>query len=149
MQNDNLQATETNYVSQSRKELKNGLLWGGIICAICTAIFFTSYFLKPSSESLIGAIILSVCSFTFSSQMFWAGHIVDIFFFFCRSFAWPFGFIFELSIDGILWLLTVKLALWILSGILSIAFFLLGLVFCLFYSIFSFPFTLVAKINEK
>lgn len=92
-------------------------------------------------------IVVPILTFTMIAQLFWDGWIVDSFEFFCHSFSAPFGLIFELSLDGIIWLLTVKLALWIICGLLSVVVFIIGTVFNLFASAFTFPFALrrVAK----
>ncbi len=146
-ENKNEKSLKKPNVSVWDDDFKRGLIWSGIIALVVATVFFGIYFSSPSSELLIGAIILTVTSFTFSTQLFWGGHLLEVFLFFCRSFTWPFGFIAEFSLDGILWLITVKLLCWIIGGILSILFFLLGLVFCLVYSVISFPFSLIANIR--
>ncbi len=132
---------------EKRRSLYKGLIWGAIIFAIVSAIFLTTYFSDTENGSLLGTILICIGSFTFASQMFWDGVVCDCFFFFCRSFKAPFGFIFELSLDGILWLITVKLLLWIVFGILSILFFILGLFVSLLFSIVSFPFSIISRLK--
>lgn len=119
-----------------------GLIIGGIVALILGAISVAAYCSDPSSTSLVGLIVLTVGAFTLTAQLFWDCFINDFFLFFCRSFKAPFGFIIELDLDGILWFITVKLALWIICGILSILFFLLGLLLSLLLSIITFPFTI-------
>lgn len=130
------------------RSMKKGLIWGAVACVIACIVFLSSYFVSPSPDGLLGTIILIVGAFTMTSTIIWDGVVADFFFFFCRSFKSPFGLIFELSLDGILWLITVKLALWILCGILSILFFILGLFLTLFFSICAFPFCLIKRIKE-
>ena len=134
---------------ESKKELKKGLIWGAIACALAALILFGSYATAPNTEMLISSIVGTIGAFTLVSQILWETFIFDFFFFFCRSFKAPFGLIFELSLDGIIWLLTVKLLLWIFFGLLSILFFLVGLVLSIIISLFSFPFTLPIKIRES
>lgn len=93
-------------------------------------------------------IVLPILTFTMIAQLFWDGFIVDSFLFFCRSFSSPFGLIFELSLDGIIWLLTVKLVLWIICGLLSAVFFIIGVIFNLIASAVTFPFALIRVIKE-
>jgi hypothetical protein len=57
--------------------------------------------------------------------------------------------IFELSLDGIIWLLTVKLCLWILCGMLSILWFFVGLVVTASVSIVTFPYAIVKACKGK
>jgi len=135
--------------AEEKKELNRGLIWGGVIAGILLAICLITYFVNPANMPLWIAIVLPILTFTFTSQMFWWGVVMDFFLFFCRSFKAPFGLIFELSLYGIIWLLTVKLALWIICGLLSILFFLLGLVLSLIFSIFAFPFALGSKIKNS
>ena len=147
----NAQLAKLAYEAEERKRnFFKGLIWGGVITLAVALICFGSYFAFPSPDTLTGAIVLTVGAFTLSSQLFWNcdGFLSDFFLFFCRSFKWPFGFIFELSLDGILWLITVKLALWIICGILSILFFLLGLFLSILLSVPIFPFALIRNIKE-
>ena len=53
------------------------------------------------------------------------------------------GVIFSLDLDGIVWLLTVKIGLWILGGLISIACFLLAVAVCLCLGVFAYPFAIV------
>jgi len=105
--------------------------------------------LSGNATMITGLILWTIGGFTIVSQIFWGEFIADVFFFFCRSFRAPFGLIFELSLDGILWLLTVKLILWIICSLLSVAWFILGIFVTLFMSFFSFPFHLVKQIRKS
>lgn len=58
------------------------------------------------------------------------------------------GIIFELSLDGIIWLLTVKLLFWILGILLAIAAGILATILCMVLSIFVFPYALVKSIKN-
>lgn len=53
------------------------------------------------------------------------------------------GVIFELDLDGILWLLTVKLAFWILGFMIATAALILGVVLGIVVGVFVYPFALV------
>ena len=66
----------------------------------------------------------------------------DIFACSFKGFTMP-GLIFELSLDGIIWLITVKLLLSILSLLLSVGWFLLVVAFGSIFAVFTFPFALV------
>ena len=134
--------------AEAKKEFKLGFVWGAVAFVVFAIITLATYFTTKDTSTLPAFIFLTVGSFTITTQIFWGNFIADIFFFFCRSFKWPFGFIFELSLDGIIWLLTVKLALWIICTALSIAFFILGLFVSSFLSIFSFPFAVIGKAKE-
>ena len=79
--------------------------------------------------------------------MFWDGVVTDIFFFFLKSFKMP-GVIFTLDIDGLLFLIFVKLFGALLSVFLSVIFFLIGLIITPLVSIVIFPFALIKRITE-
>lgn len=152
IQNKEIRQREIDKICYEKAELslamKKGLIWGAVAFVIGCIIFLSTYFATPDQNSLLGTILLCIGSFTLTSTIIWDGVVADFFFFFCRSFKAPFGLIFELSIDGIIWLITVKLALWILCGILSIAFFILGFFLSILFSIVAFPFCLGARIKE-
>ena len=134
-------------INDSKKTFFSGIIWG-IIAAILLLIGgIITYSQNKDTYYLVLTIILPICAFTMVSQIIWGNFIQDIFFFFCRSFKAPFGLIFTLDLDGIIWFLTVKLALWIIFGALSIAFFLLGLVVNFAVSLVVFPFTLPYTIS--
>jgi DNA-binding XRE family transcriptional regulator len=146
------ESQERAFAEQKAKNLQNlkkGLLWGALACVISAIIFFYGYANNPQPANLISAIFLTLSSFTLTSSLFWGSFITDFFFFFCRSFKAPFFFIFNLDLDGILWLLTVKLALWIICGVLSVLFFLIGLFLSLLLSIICYPFILPQVIKGK
>jgi hypothetical protein len=134
--------------AENLRGVRSGLICGAIFATIVAIISFIIAFSSPSVESYVIAAVLTVSTFTLASQLKWDCWLADFFLFFCRSFKAPFGFIFELSLDGFLWLITVKLALWIIGGILSTCFFLIGLVLSLALSILSFGFVLYNKIQE-
>lgn len=134
---------------KDRREFFRGIIWG---TAIAVAIFFITFLCLSKADILSTLypllIVLTIGAFTLVSQLFWGSEILpDIFFFFCHSFKAPFGLIFHLDLDGIIWFIAVKLILWILCTFLSLAFFALGLVICTVWSYFSFPFAFGKKIR--
>ncbi len=132
---------------ENKSELKKGLLWGILFAGIFLIICLAGIGKFPIGEWIGITVFLVYGSYSFSALMFWDCYVADVFDWFCHSFKAPFGLIFELSLDGIIWLLTVKLALWIICSILSILLFLVGLVVCTALSIVSFPFLLAYKIK--
>ena len=67
-------------------------------------------------------------------------------------FSWGFvtmpGLIFTLDLDGIIWLLTVKLLFWILGFILAALCGILAIVLGLVVSVFVYPFALYKNIKH-
>lgn len=141
---------EINYEkAENRKNLFKGLIWGGAVMIVVALIYFLGVYPQdPTPTNLLGAIVITLAGFCIPAQIVWEGVLIDVFLFFCRSFKAPFGLIFELSLDGILWLLTVKLALWILCGLLSIAWFIIGIFVTIICSVAIFPFSLGKTIYE-
>ncbi len=129
-----------------RTRFNRSWIWGGVAGGV-TALLFIILPLVAGENLLFGGLAFAVMAFTFTTQCFWGELVSDIFFFFCKSFRMP-GVIFTLDLDGIIWLITVKLFLAILSGLLSVLLFLFGLVFTLVFSLFAFPFSLIAEIHK-
>ena len=103
--------------------------------------------LVTANYALFAGLILAVAGFTFTSQCFWGEFMSDFFLFFVKSFRMP-GLIFSLDLDGILWFITVKLLLMVLSGILSAVLFLIGLFMSPIVSVFSFPISLPVELHK-
>ena len=135
---------------ETKINFNKGLIWGAVAAVVAFLFLFlcTKNDLSGNGTMIAGLILWTIGGFTIVSQIFWGEFIAEVFFFFCRSFRSPFGLIFELSLDGIIWLLTVKLALWIICSLLSVAWFIIGLFVTLFMSFFTFPFHLVKQIRE-
>lgn len=109
-------------------ESRRVLIIGFIVGAIAGIAMFVACRILINHLDIWTTLLCAVGMFTLISQVMWGNWISAFFLFFIRSFKAPFGLIFEFSLDGIIWLLTVKLALWVFFGILSIAFFVLGFV---------------------
>lgn len=128
----------------SMRILYKGLIWGGVAAVIMTILLIIG------QSEFYYVIAGALATFSLVAQIIWGNWLADFFLFFCRSFKAPFGFIFELSLDGIIWLLTVKLALWILCGILSVLFFLFGLAASFLLALVCAPFNIpIAIVNAK
>ncbi len=134
--------------AEAKCELKKGLIWGSILFVLFAVITIVLCAREYDKNMLIGGILTTLGGLTLTTALIWDSYITDVFFWFMRSISSPFNFIFELSLDGILWLITVKLLMWILCGLLSVLLFCLGLIISLILSIPSFPFILASKIRE-
>lgn len=130
---------------EEKESLKKGMIWGTIagiaalIIIVAVSIYFEQYVIAA-----VGGILGGYMFFAMVSQAFWGDFVEDCLDFFTRSFQMP-GLIFELDLDGIIWFITVKLGLLILSGILSVLCFILGVVITGICSFFSFPFAIVIE----
>lgn len=125
----------------------HSFVWGGL-----AAVFFIVMGIMGASENtdtLIGCLVLAVLSFAFISCLILDNNFVlDMV---GGVFSWGFvqmpGLIFTLDLDGIIWLLTVKLLFWILGIVLAILCGLLALTLGLIVSPFVYPFAIIKNIK--
>ncbi len=132
--------------SHCKKMFKWSMLWGGIAGG---AVVLLSVILAIVFKESLALLLLApaAMAFAFTAQCFWDGFLVEFLQFFLHTFRMPL-IIFHLDLDGIIWFITVKLFLMVLSGFLSALLFVLGLLLTFIISIFVFPFTLLAKLHQ-
>lgn len=104
-----------------------------------------------NSDVIVGSLALAVMSFTFSSCLILNNNfILDLV---ISVASWGFvkmpGLIFTLDLDGIIWLLTVKLLFWILGIILAVLAFILAIVLGCIFSVFVYPYAIIRNIVKK
>ena len=126
----------------------HSFVWGGLAAALGVGLGIYNFI---GGDSILGTIFLvaGILAFTFVSCLIldnnFIGELVG------EIFSWGFvslpGLIFELSLDGILWLITVKLLFWILGLILACITGILAIVCGAILSIFVYPFALVKNIR--
>ena len=125
---------EKQYQEVARKEADaKRLTWSFIVGGIVAVAFLAlGIVLTATSDEgttmLLGGAILSVLSFTYVTQLFWDGWIVDCTLFGGRTLGTP-GIIFEFDLDGFIFLIAMKilfavlrLLFWLLTSLLSILF---------------------------
>lgn len=139
-------------VFSHRQQTKKSLIWGGGVGgAVFLVLFIVAFVSQRKMPLQIGiplSVIVGYIMFAFVSQMIWDGVINDMFFFSFHSFKMP-GVIFTLDVEGILFLITVKLGLALLSVFLSVVFFLLiGLVLTPLSSTVTFPFSFLWRLRQ-
>jgi len=143
------QAHET-AVYQGIQRRKKSFLWGSIFTVLIVIVALVATLIaKASTGIVVGATVGSLLFFPFLSCLY-----LD------NNFIWDMvetvaswsirlpGLIFELSLDGIIWLLTVKLLFWILGGLVSILCFILAIILGLAISIFVYPFALSKNLKH-
>lgn len=138
----------TNSYDFNKSEFNRGIFWG-IFAGVVLFIAALVYGITQKNYGVAFGVSFAVLAFGFLlvSQICWEGTVSDVFEFFCRSFRMP-GLIFDLSLDGIIWFITVKLALGILSIILSVIVFLFGCVISAVISAFTFPFCITSELKD-
>lgn len=135
------------YYKIKRNTVKS-LIWGCIagVAMFCLILFPMVYAGEaPYWFALPFAVVFGVGYFAFIMQMFWDGVINEMFFFFLKSFKMP-GVIFTLDLDGLIFLILVKVGGAILGAILSVIFFLIGLIVMPIAGIMILPFATIARI---
>ncbi|MGN0812063.1 MAG: helix-turn-helix domain-containing protein [Candidatus Coproplasma sp.] len=145
-------SSANNNLSDHKKETRRSLIFGSIAGVVVLAIMLISLLVGsdplPAAEAVPISIVYALCYFTFIGQMFWDGVVQDLFFFFLKSFKMP-GVIFTLDIEGLLFLIFVKLLFSFLSIFLSIVWFLLGVLIILpLFSLVIYPFALIKHIHK-
>ena len=120
----------------------HSFVWSGIVAAI---LFIVALVTKDYAFYCV----LAVLGFTFTSCLILDNNFIGEMV--AEICSWGFvnmpGLIFTLDLDGIIWMLTVKLLFWILGIILAIICALLAISLGLILSIVVYPFALVKNIR--
>ena len=131
------------------RDLKKGLLWG-IVGAVVLAVL-TAIGAVVSQESAIIVIVAAVVGayggYAMLTQFIWMNSVWDVFFFFIRTLKLP-GVIFTLDLNGLIFLIVVKILGAILSAIISVLLFIVGFIVTWIYAMIIFPFALIKEIRE-
>ena len=130
-------------------DLKKGLVWGilgGVVLAVLAIIG------TVSAQMDVGIIIAAAAvglygGYAMLTQFIWVNSVWDVFGFFLRTLKLP-GVIFTLSIDGLLFLIFVKVLGAILSALFSVVLFIIGFFVTLIYAMILFPFALIKEIRD-
>ena len=125
-------------------------IWGGITATVFFIIGIISWISSSNAANFGTFSLLAITGFTLVSCLVLDNNFVGDMI--AEIFSWGFvrmpGVIFTLDLDGIIWLLTVKLLFWILGLALAAAAGLLAIVLGLIVSIFVYPFALGKNIRE-
>lgn len=123
---------------------------GGILAAIAISIGIGALISAGEVTNLLVWLGIGVMAFTFSSCIVLDNNFIgDVF---LDILNWGFvkmpGVIFTLDLDGIVFLLTVKLLFWILGFILAIICGILAFVVASALSVFVYPFAIIKNIRN-
>lgn len=138
-------------VAYGVSQRKKSFIWGSVAALIgilLTVLVATST--ETESGFVAFGIVVSVLFFPFISCLILQNNFVgEMFESICD---WGFvnmpGVIFDLDLDGIIWLITVKLFLWVLGILLAVITFLLGVMVGLVVSIFAYPFAISKSVKH-
>ena len=131
------------------KRIKSFVI-GGIVAAIFVGLGIATFVSSGNPTDLFTFIGVGVAMFTFSSCIVLDNNFVGEIF--VSILEWGFvrmpGVIFTLDLDGIIWLLTVKLLFWILGFVLAILCGILGFIIASIVSVFVYPFAIYKNIKH-
>ncbi|MBQ8726148.1 MAG: helix-turn-helix domain-containing protein [Clostridia bacterium] len=134
-------------VAYGEQQRTKSFVWSSIWTAIILIACIFTVVTNPANELSfkICSIVTALLFFPFFSCLYLKNNFVGDMF--CAILEWGFvkfpTIIFSLDLEGIVWLLTVKLIFWILGILLAIAMGILALVISLIVSPFVYPFALV------
>lgn len=124
-----------------------------IVSSIIAAIFliFAISFLFDKDFEMFGVMsVVAILSFTYTSCWLLKNNFIEDMT--EEIISWSFvrmpGVIFSLDLDGIIWLITVKVALWLLGIFIGLFFCVFAISLGLFLSIFVYPFALRKNIKH-
>jgi len=148
---DRAEKLSNNYFYEHGSYVKGWKIGGVSAGAVLLAmILFGILYCHDYLIAFVGGVFAAYAVFVTVAQGFWDDLVSDILDFFVRSFNMP-GVIFSLDLDGIIWLITVKIGLAILSFLLSALVFAIGIVVVLIVGTVCFPFRVggqAAKIHD-
>ena len=124
-------------------------IWGGITATVFLIIGIVSWISSSDASNFGTFSILALTGFTLVSCLVLDNNFVGDMI--AEIFSWGFvkmpGVIFTLDLDGIIWLLTVKLLFWIIGIILAVLCGILAIVLGLLISVIVYPFALIKNIK--
>lgn len=137
-------------IAHAARQRKRSFKWGGLIAAIVTAI--AVYFAAQYSDAcgIILSVIGGIATFTFVSCLFLKNNFIEDVFLGIASWGvvkFP-GLIFSFDLDGIAWLIGMKILFAILGFLIGFAVICLAMVVCLVLSLFVYPFALNKSIKK-
>lgn len=135
--------------SQRNKSFIYGALISVLILIISVILIVKS---TPTNKPIFitCSVLVPICTFTFVSCLFLKNNFVGDMFIEIAS--WGFvkfpGLIFEFSLDGIAWLIAMKIVFWVLGIVIAVSIGILALAVCLPISLFVYPFALGKNIES-
>ncbi len=129
--------------------MKKAFFWGGAAAVLLIALGLGLSISSGNYTTLLGLGIVGVLAFMMITCLILDNNFVSDMMESIWNWGWEApGLIFTLDLDGIIWLITVKLLFWIIGKILSLLCAILALVLGLALSPFAFPFAIHEAISE-
>ena len=127
----------------------HSFIWGGISALAFISLGISTFVNTSDIVNLVLWAVIGVMSFTFISCLILGNNfigemVLDIL-------SWGFvktpGLIFTLDLDGIIWLLTVKLLFWVLGIVLACICGLFGVILGAILSVFVYPYAIYKNVK--
>ena len=129
----------------------HSFVWGGIGFIVFLISGISLYLGEQDVSKLFSGIGVGVVAFTFISCLILANNFVGDMM--AKIFSWGFvrmpGLITTFDLDGLIWLLTVKLLFWILGFILAVICGILAVILGAIVSVFVYPFAIYKNFKEE
>ncbi len=134
-----LERAKAERVQKIARSRNRGLIWGGIVGALFLLItIFSLSGAEDVGSTIGGGLILTILGFTYISQLFWDGAVLDCTLAGGKVIGTP-GVIFTFDLDGFIFLIAMK----ILFAVIKFIVWLLTVVVCAVAAIVISPFTFV------
>ncbi len=131
-----------------RRHRNKSLIWAAVAALPLLIYCIVGLFQDMKAASIIALLVLDVLVYTFVAVMFYDTFVKDaVIYMLTSSVNWP-GLIFTFDLDGLLWLIGMKILFAVLGFIIGILAAILGLAFGLLVSPFVFVFILI-RYNYK
>ena len=131
------------------KKRINSFVWGGIAAVVLIILGIVAFVGSSDVADLAIWAVLGIMSFTFISCLILGNNFIGDMV--LEILSWGFvktpGLIFTLDLDGIIWLLTVKLLFWILGIVLACICGLFAIVLGAILSIFVYPYAIYKNVK--
>lgn len=139
-------------VEYGKSQRKKSYIYSGLysFIVLLLMIFVLIFDETGGKEFIPYAIILPILTFTFSSCLYLKNNFIDYMFLGIASWGvvrFP-GLIFEFSLDGIAWLIGMKILFWVLGILIGLCAIILALVLCMPTSAIVYPFALAKSIKN-
>lgn len=129
-------------MTSMRDHRRKSLIWGGIVALPFLIFMFVKMF--SGEWGTVSAVLgTAYAAFAFTFTMFYDTFVKDLFFdMMGATVHWP-GLIFTFDLDGIIWLIGMKILFAVLGFLIGVLAAILGFLLTVLLSIFAFPIILI------
>lgn len=136
-------AEEQAKIAVTHRIRNRGLIWSAVIIGVLLICGIIGIATKPQDwvYTLIGMAVIVVFGYPFVAQLFWDGVVAEIAFFGGKIVGMP-GVIFSLDLDGVIFLVVVKILFAIIKFLIWLVTVVAAAAVAMIISPFTFPFAL-------